>query len=210
MPKHYPKLHDRNWLVRHYAGKTVREIAVLVGCASTAVTAALKRHGIAARPSGRPRVDERLKDRAWLEAAYAERTTHSIAKELGCSQRAVFDACHELGIAMRGHGKMTRKPGTYKQLDRKGRTSLEHRRKMEDHLGRRLEPWEHVHHVNGDRGDNRLENLTVLSASDHHRLHMAETIAKGFHPNAIRERRCKACGAEYLGGNRKRCPACKG
>lgn len=33
---------------------------------------------------------------------------------------------------------------------------------MEDHLGRSLEPWEHVYHMNGDSSDNRIENLVLI------------------------------------------------
>ena len=46
-----------------------------------------------------------------------------------------------------------------------------HRHLMEVHLGRSLGFNEVVHHINGNKHDNRLENLEVVSRSDHMRMH---------------------------------------
>lgn len=82
---------------------------------------------------------------------------------------------------------------------------LEHRMVLLD-AGYELEPGQHVHHVNGNKTDNRLANLEIKSAQDHAGDHIRE---RGFIENqygvhelrAGREpeiRACATCGAAFV------------
>jgi hypothetical protein len=55
--------------------------------------------------------------------------------------------------------------GGYRVITHNGRPTLEHRWVMEKFLGRPLRPEENVHHLNGQRADNRLGNLELWSSS---------------------------------------------
>ena len=50
--------------------------------------------------------------------------------------------------------------------------AYEHDLVAEEKLGRRLQPGEVAHHLNGDKQDNRPENIEVMSKADHGREHV--------------------------------------
>ena len=64
---------------------------------------------------------------------------------------------------MQKNGKireMSDKKYSYKTIN--GSRKRIHRHVMEEHLGRTLNFYEHVYHVNGDSSDNRIENLILI------------------------------------------------
>lgn len=97
------------------------------------------------------------KHSGWLRATKNNRA---------CIRCASIRSAPERGDRLRygGEGKTYIKEGGRHQ----------HRKRMEEHLGRKLESWEHVHHKDENPRNNDLSNLEVLTATEHVLLHMSK------------------------------------
>lgn len=69
------------------------------------------------------------------------------------------------------------KNNPYKRIFHHGKYSYEHRMVMENHLGRKLNKNEHIHHINGNQLDNRIENLKIVSPSEHGKITFEEVFS---------------------------------
>ena len=58
---------------------------------------------------------------------------------------------------------------------------LEHRLVMEQHIGRELTPSEIVHHIDGDKLNNSIENLELTDRREHGRTHIPKGSLVGIH-----------------------------
>lgn len=103
-----------------------------------------------------------------------------IARELGTSPETVYQIAKREGIDITDNFhkgyittwagyRMIRKP-EHPFADSKGYVR-EHRLVMEGYLDRYLEEDECVHHVDGDKSNNDIENLELMLIEDHVKLH---------------------------------------
>lgn len=160
----------------------LREIAEMFGCSVAAVSQRLKKAGILARKPRDYPTTERQRS-VWVEIGKRSKGK-SISPETRAKQSAKMKGRRKrTDYAFGGHEKK-RSDGYIKVYapDHPNCTAdgyvMQHILVVERAIGRHLTEKECVHHINHIRDDNRIENLKLMTISEHMSLHMKERYAK--------------------------------
>lgn len=161
MPKPMRQI-SKDELVRLYEkeGRTLTEVAAFFDCGVSTIHRHLKRHEIKVRGISESKRGMKL----------SPEHRAKVIKSLRYGQKGEDNPAWKGGRSWKGRSK----DSAYTIIRIDGRYVPEHRHVMEQHLGRKLERTEEIHHKNHIKTDNNISNLVVLSKSEHAKLHMTE------------------------------------
>lgn len=163
--------------------KTMAQIAEEVGCSAATILNHLRRLGVETRSAADYPATDAVRD-AWVEIGRSGKGRRRTAAQKDAISKANRGKRKRSDYEFGGHEKK-RRDGyiavyvpDHPNCNREGYV-MKHHLVMEREIGRKLLPGEVVHHKNRIRDDNRIENLQLMTASEHMSMHNRERHMKG-------------------------------
>lgn len=152
-------------------GMSCLQIGKLHGVVFQTVHSWMIRYGIDRRPYGTKglKFSGRSLSKEHREKLRIWHTGRKLSPEQ--KEKAVKNFIETWNNNRKDEGTIVKYHGAYLRIKLKNGWKYYHRWIVEKSIGRELKREEQVHHINFDSSDNRIENLVVLSRSEHLRLH---------------------------------------
>lgn len=150
-------------ITKYQEGRTLANLAEEYGCSEGGVRNALLRHGVVLRTPTRQEITFTPGEQARiLQLRRTGMPSLAIAREMGYGERTVARFLASVGQNKRVKRERVVGSGGYVLVrDATDKYVMEHRHVMAEALGRPLEAWETVHHIDGDITNNNLANLQL-------------------------------------------------
>lgn len=142
---------------------TQKQIAKLFGCTPATIAYRMRKYGMKVLPNS-IRWTQEMKEKA------AEYGLRSVEKR----RKKTLYGGHE---KKKSDGYIVVYCPNHPNANKSGYVA-KHRLVMEQHIGRLLLKDEVVHHINGIKDDNRIENLKLMTEHEHRSLHSAHLRAR--------------------------------
>lgn len=162
---------DDQFIRDNFGEMSYKEMAEHFGVSYTSVQARANKHLGLKNYEYKKWTDEEIH---FLKDNYPDKLGHYCSEKLGRSFHATHKMVKKLNLKPNWKHKYVSREGYIVLCHDRDNKIAEHRFVMEQKLGRKLKPTEIVHHIDGDKFNNDINNLFITNRSEHATIHGKE------------------------------------